>query len=142
MTHGAAVRGCGDYYDLGSTYQPTAEVCAAYCAQNGGDACEWEISTGACWVEFGTGCYVEDGYGGWYAAVLTPTPASQHGMGVAAIFFAATGTLLAFLIAMFARVRWRTTPFRLSTGGNWVWGARLVRVSGLIVAVLAGRQTS
>lgn len=70
MQQNAAIRNCWDYSDWGATYQESPEACSAYCAANGADACEWEANSGGCWVEFGSGCEVVDGFGGWYAATL------------------------------------------------------------------------
>lgn len=105
MTAGAAVRGCGNYSDWGSTYQPSPEACVSYCAQNGASACEWEESSGGCWVEFGDGCYVESGYGGWYSAVLSqPTAAggSISPTGPAVLFVASRAPFQVFGVMMAA----------------------------------------
>lgn len=70
MQQNAAIRNCWDYADWGATYQESPDACAAYCAAKGANACEWEASSGGCWVEFGSGCEVVDGFAGWYAATL------------------------------------------------------------------------
>lgn len=83
MTQNAGIRGCENYSDWGATYQPTADACAAYCGANGADACEWEASTGGCWVEFGDGCYVQPGFGGWWATTFsTPVPSATTSQAV------------------------------------------------------------
>jgi hypothetical protein len=77
MTARAAVRGCSNYVEWSPVYQPTSSACHDYCAANGGNACEWHVPTGNCYVELGYGCYVESGYDDWYAEVLsqgTPPP--------------------------------------------------------------------
>lgn len=69
MQPDSAVRGCSNYSEWPPVYQPDANACYAYCAQNGANACEWYVN-GDCYVEFGSGCYVLGGFGGWSAAVF------------------------------------------------------------------------
>jgi hypothetical protein len=69
MHQNMAVRNCSSYSEWSPVYQPDADACRSYCVQNGADMCEWEISTGNCYAEFGGGCSLE-GMGGWYAAIL------------------------------------------------------------------------
>ena len=47
----------------------TASACLMECQANNADACEWEVSSGSCFVETGTACYTA-GASGWYGAVL------------------------------------------------------------------------
>lgn len=75
MEADSAIRGCTDWSWWNAVYQPTANACYDYCAQNGADACEWSTS-GNCYVEFGNGCYVQPGFPGWYAAVFGAKAAS------------------------------------------------------------------
>ena len=72
MTGEAAIRGCTNYVERSPVFQPDAAHCLEYCRGNGADACEWSES-GSCYVEFGEGCYVQGGFSGWYAAVLSHT---------------------------------------------------------------------
>lgn len=78
MQQGFAVRWCSNYSDMGSVQKASAAECLAHCAANGANACEWFENDGGCWVEFGNGCGLESGYGGWWAAILsqpaTPRP--------------------------------------------------------------------
>lgn len=69
MQADSAVRGCSNWSWWPPVYQPDPDACYAYCAQNGANACEWYVN-GDCYVEFGSGCYVEGGFGGWWAAVF------------------------------------------------------------------------
>lgn len=82
MTANSAVR--GSPCDFGSapvaTIAPTATSCLTYCYNNGGTACEFYSPTGECYVEHGSGCFVQGGFNNWYAAapvvnpVACPTP--------------------------------------------------------------------
>lgn len=75
MQASSAVRGCSNYSELAPVHQADSNACSAYCAQKGANACEWEQSTGGCWAEFGQGCRVEGGFGGWWAVVFNaPAP--------------------------------------------------------------------
>ncbi|HEV8581981.1 MAG TPA: WSC domain-containing protein [Thermoanaerobaculia bacterium] len=69
MQTDSAVRGCSNYVEWSPVYQPDPSSCHAYCAQNGANACEW-YANGDCYVEFGSGCYVQGGFSGWWAAVF------------------------------------------------------------------------
>jgi WSC domain len=69
MQADSAVRGCSNWTWWSPVYKPDAGTCAAYCSQNGADACEW-YGNGDCYVEFGTGCSVQGGFPGWWAAVF------------------------------------------------------------------------
>ena len=69
MTPDSAVRGCAGWYWWSPVYQPDPGSCRAHCAQNGANACEW-YANGDCYVEFGSGCYVQGGFPGWWAAVF------------------------------------------------------------------------
>ena len=69
MQADSAVRGCDGWYWWSPVYQPDAGACYNLCAQNGANACEW-YANGDCYVEFGTGCHVEGGFPGWWAAVF------------------------------------------------------------------------
>ena len=69
MQPDSAVRGCSNWSWWSPVYKPDAGSCYTYCAQNGANACEW-YGNGDCYVEFGSGCYVQGGFGGWWAAVL------------------------------------------------------------------------
>jgi len=70
MQNDSAVRGCQNFSGWSPTFQPSANACLSYCAQNGASACEWYVN-GDCYVEFGDDCHVEPGYGGWSSAVLS-----------------------------------------------------------------------
>lgn len=69
MQADSAIRGCSGWYWWSPVYQPDPGACRAYCAQNGAHACEWNVN-GDCYVEFGSGCHVQGGFPGWWAAVL------------------------------------------------------------------------
>jgi hypothetical protein len=69
MQADSAVRGCSDWSWWAPVYQPDPGSCHTYCTQNGADACEW-YGNGDCYVEFGSGCHVEAGFPGWWAAVF------------------------------------------------------------------------
>lgn len=69
MSPDSAVRGCSDWYWWSPVYRPDPASCHAYCAQNGANACEW-YANGDCYVEFGSGCYVQGGFPGWWASVF------------------------------------------------------------------------
>ena len=69
MQPDSAVRGCSNWSWWSPVYKPDAGSCYTYCAQNGANACEW-YGNGDCYVEFGSACYVQGGFGGWWAAVL------------------------------------------------------------------------
>jgi hypothetical protein len=73
MQSDSAVRGCSGWWWWNPVYQPNAEACLDYCSQNNADACEWFVN-GDCYVEFGSGCYVQPGFPGWSAAVLSGSP--------------------------------------------------------------------
>jgi subtilisin family serine protease len=73
----SAVRGCSNYSELGAVYKPDSESCLAYCEYNSASACEWDRNNGDCYAEYGTGCYVESGYGGWDATVIIPEESSS-----------------------------------------------------------------
>jgi hypothetical protein len=73
MQPDSAVRGCAGWWWWNPVWQPNAGACLNYCAANGADACEWYVN-GDCYVEFGSGCYVQSGFGGWSAAVLNANP--------------------------------------------------------------------
>ncbi|HEX2254322.1 MAG TPA: WSC domain-containing protein [Thermoanaerobaculia bacterium] len=65
----SAVRGCSNWTWWAPVYQPDPGSCYTYCDQNGADACEW-YGNGDCYVEFGSGCSVQGGFSGWWAAVF------------------------------------------------------------------------
>lgn len=69
MQANSAVRGCSGWYWWSPVYQPDPGSCYTYCAQNGANACEWN-GNGDCYVEFGSGCSVQGGFPGWWAAVF------------------------------------------------------------------------
>lgn len=69
MQPDSAVRGCSNWSWWSPVYQPDPASCHTYCAQNGANACEWN-QNGDCYVEFGSGCYVQGGFPGWWAAVF------------------------------------------------------------------------
>ena len=69
MQRDSAVRGCSNWSWWSPVYQPDPGSCHAYCSQNGANACEWN-ENGDCYVEFGTGCSVQGGFPGWWAAVF------------------------------------------------------------------------
>ncbi len=69
MVSDSAIRECEGYVEWPAVYQATADGCLDYCGQNGADACEW-WQGGSCYAEFGRGCQVHGGFGGWSAAVL------------------------------------------------------------------------
>lgn len=71
MQPDSAVRGCSNWSWWSPVFQPDPGSCLSYCAQNGADACEW-YQNGDCYVEFGSGCHVQGGFPGWWAAVLRP----------------------------------------------------------------------
>lgn len=69
MQPDSAVRGCSNWSWWSPVYQPDPGSCHTYCAQNGANACEWYVN-GDCYVEFGSGCSVQGGFPGWWAAVF------------------------------------------------------------------------
>jgi WSC domain len=69
MQADSAIRGCSGWSWWSPVYQPDPGSCHAYCAQNGANACEWS-GNGDCYVEFGSGCSVQGGFPGWWAAVF------------------------------------------------------------------------
>lgn len=69
MQADSAVRGCSNWYWWSPVFQPDPDSCHAFCAQNGANACEW-YANGDCYVEFGSGCYVQGGFPGWWASVF------------------------------------------------------------------------
>jgi WSC domain len=70
MQADSAVRGCSNWSWWSPVYQPDAGACSNHCAQNGADACEWNVN-GDCYVEFASGgCFVQGGFPGWSAAVF------------------------------------------------------------------------
>jgi hypothetical protein len=69
MQADSAIRGCSNWSWWSPVYQPDPGSCHAYCAQNGANACEW-YTNGDCYVEFGSGCHVQGGFPGWWAAVF------------------------------------------------------------------------
>jgi hypothetical protein len=74
MESDSAIRNCSNRYTWSATYRPDAGSCYNYCSANLANACEW-FSNGDCYVEFGTGCRVKGGFGGWWAATLSSGPA-------------------------------------------------------------------
>jgi hypothetical protein len=76
MQPNSAVVGCSNWAWLDPVYRSDAASCYSYCQQYGADACEWTnaqdgaSNPGDCYVEYGDGCTVASGYGGWSAAVL------------------------------------------------------------------------
>lgn len=74
MQPDSAIRGCSNWSWWNPVWQPNAGACYNYCAQNNANACEWFVN-GDCYVEFGSGCYVQPGFAGWSAAVLSGPPA-------------------------------------------------------------------
>ncbi len=70
MQPDSAVRGCSNWSWWSPVYQPDPGSCHTYCAQNGANACEWDVNNGDCYVEFGGGCSVQGGFPGWWAAVF------------------------------------------------------------------------
>jgi len=70
MQQHTGIRGCSDYYYLPPVYKADAGACLSYCQGESADACEWHEASGDCYADFGSGCYVESGHGGWYSAVL------------------------------------------------------------------------
>ena len=78
MTTDSAVRGgCNSVSVQG--YPSTAAGCAAICAAQSANGCEWEVSTNACYVEFGSGCYIQGGFPGWYASAPAATACPVDG---------------------------------------------------------------
>lgn len=69
MQADSAVRGCANWSWWSPVFQPDPDSCHAFCAQNGANACEW-YGNGDCYVEFGSGCSVQGGFPGWWAAVF------------------------------------------------------------------------
>lgn len=67
MTADSAVRGACNTQSI-QGYFSTAHECASLCSAQNANGCEWEVSSGACYVEFGGGCYVQGGFPGWYAS--------------------------------------------------------------------------
>jgi hypothetical protein len=80
MTEHTAVSGCSGWWWHSPVYKPDAESCGSHCQANGADACEWEVSTGNCYVEFGSGCSLV-GHGGWWAAVYNDELGTGAGSG-------------------------------------------------------------
>jgi hypothetical protein len=73
MQGGSAIRGCENYTEMEPVFQESPAACLAYCESNNADACEYrDAPFSQCYVEFGTGCQVEEGYYSWNAAVLHP----------------------------------------------------------------------
>ncbi|MEO8551423.1 MAG: hypothetical protein ABI678_15705 [Kofleriaceae bacterium] len=68
MTADSGVRGCSNYQESNVGYRADANACLDACTAAGADACEWNVD-GTCFVERGSGCFVQGGFSGWYAAV-------------------------------------------------------------------------
>jgi len=83
----SAVRQCAGWSWWSPTYMQTSLECLQHCDANGADACEWEASTGDCYVEFGSGCQVEYGYYGWSAYVLNSGGGGSGGSGGSGTMF-------------------------------------------------------
>jgi peptidoglycan hydrolase-like protein with peptidoglycan-binding domain len=69
MTAGNAVRSCRNYVEYPAVSKSDSASCLSYCVSQGSNACEWYSQTGECFAEFGSGCSLEGGYGGWYSSV-------------------------------------------------------------------------
>jgi hypothetical protein len=88
MQQNSAIRNCTDFSYSLAAYLPGPTECYNRCSADGANACEWEESSRACFVEFGSGCTVQGGFGGWWAAVLSnpepppPAPALQSNSAV------------------------------------------------------------
>ena len=76
MQQDSAVRGCAGYQEQRLDNYPDANSCANACMQWGANACEWN-QDGSCYAEWGSGCYVQPGFGGWWAAVFSDAPAPE-----------------------------------------------------------------
>jgi hypothetical protein len=57
--------------------KPNADACKDWCASQNAVACEWYEGNGDCYKYSGSGCYLESGYGGWYAALCSTQPANN-----------------------------------------------------------------
>jgi RHS repeat-associated protein len=75
MQSSSAIRGCSNPIVWSPIHRPDAASCYAHCVQNAANACEWK-QNGGCYVEFGSGCYVQGGFPGWWAALVTPPPST------------------------------------------------------------------
>ena len=75
MQPNSAIRGCTNPIVWNPIYKPDAASCYAHCSQNAAKACEWK-QNGNCYVEFGSGCYVQGGNPGWWAALVTSPPST------------------------------------------------------------------
>jgi hypothetical protein len=69
MLPDSGIRGCPSYTleSLGVT----ESACVSTCVSKGATACEWYQSTGECYSYQGGGCFVQAGFPGWKAGVLT-----------------------------------------------------------------------
>ncbi len=105
MAANSAVRGCSGYQESNVGYRADANACLDTCAAAGADACEWSVD-GTCYVERGSGCFVQGGYSGWYAAVA-PFGGGSSGGGSPA----QDRNLHANLERLFETYRARVTPW-------------------------------
>jgi len=68
MQQNSATRCYNNYSEAASVFQSSAAACLNYCNSNNAEACEWNSSSGQCYVESGASC-LQGGVNGWYAGV-------------------------------------------------------------------------
>src|SRR5438034_10201323 len=68
MQQNSATRCYNNYSEAASGFQSSAAACLNYCNSNNAEACEWNSSSGQCYVESGASC-LQGGVNGWYAGV-------------------------------------------------------------------------
>lgn len=70
MQANSAVRGCANFSLLPPVSMPSPALCEIHCQAAGANACEY-FQNGDCYAEFGSGCFVQAGYSGWWARVFS-----------------------------------------------------------------------
>jgi hypothetical protein len=70
MQANSAVRGCANFSLLPPVSMPSPALCEIHCQVAGANACEY-FQDGDCYAEFGSGCFVQAGYSGWWARVFS-----------------------------------------------------------------------
>src|SRR5438046_5740177 len=79
MQQNSAARCYNNYSEAASVFQSSAAACLNYCNSNNAEACEWNSSSGQCYVESGASC-LQGGVNGWYAGVSGVACSARRGM--------------------------------------------------------------
>src|SRR5438094_4966174 len=79
MQQNSGTRCYNNYSEAASVFQSSVAACLNYCNSNNAEACEWNSSSGQCYVESGASC-LQGGVNGWYAGVSGVACSARRGI--------------------------------------------------------------